>query len=85
MDDVLCNEAYNELLSQEFNPEIEDFEACVGSDVEGDAKESSVKAKGTTRPPVKRFVELNELEVELVKKGRRAEIKAFGELGGKGV
>jgi hypothetical protein len=37
LDDVLCNEAYDELLTQEFNPEIEDFEECGGSDVEGDA------------------------------------------------
>jgi hypothetical protein len=36
LDDVLCNEAYDELLTQEFNPEIEDFEECGGSDVEGD-------------------------------------------------
>jgi hypothetical protein len=75
VDDILCNEAYDKLLTQEFNPKIEDFEECVGSDVEGDAKESSVKAKGTTRPPVKRFTELNESEVELMRRGRERKSK----------
>jgi 1,4-dihydroxy-2-naphthoate octaprenyltransferase len=35
MDDVICNEAYDELLTQEFNHEIEDYEDCNdGSDTE---------------------------------------------------
>ena len=35
MDDVICNEAYDKLLTQEFNPKIEDYEDCNdGSDIE---------------------------------------------------
>ena len=39
MDDVICNKAYKKLLTQEFNPKIEDFEECDGSsDAEGNVK-----------------------------------------------
>jgi hypothetical protein len=39
----LCNAAYDELLTQEFNPETEDFDGDAGSDGERDELCEAVK------------------------------------------